>query len=122
MVRCWANSTRTPFLGLFLHLVSSSLEFEDTTIRGPGVVVEVDETKLRKRKYNRGYLVEGVWVIVGVECTPQRRVSLVPVVDRSAVTIRDIPRSHVVPGSIVHTDGWRGYIVIDVARSVCIAL
>lgn len=110
--------TVTRFLGMFRRLVTTSLEFEDTTIGGPDVVVEIDETKLGKRKYNRGHRVEGVWVIVGVERTPQRRVFLVPVIDRSAETIHGIVRSHVSPGSIIHTDGWRGYTGIDVACSV----
>jgi transposase-like protein len=48
-------------------------------------------------------------VVVGVERTPQRRVFLLSVANRSAETIRDIIREHVLPGSIVHTDGWRGY-------------
>ena len=43
---------------------------------------------------------------------------MVAVEDRSAETIREIVRSHVRPGSIVHTDGWRGYVGIDVACSV----
>jgi hypothetical protein len=32
-------------------------------IGSPGIVVEVDETKLGKRKYHRGHRVEGVWVV-----------------------------------------------------------
>lgn len=91
---------------------------DDTVIGGPGIIVEVDETKLGRRKYNRGHRVDGVWVIVGVERTADRRVFMVPVEDRSAETIRVIIREHVAPGSIVHTDCWRGYIGIDTACSV----
>ncbi|KCZ78178.1 hypothetical protein H311_00796, partial [Anncaliia algerae PRA109] len=36
-------------------------------ISGPNIVVEADETKLGKRKFNRGRLVYGVWVIGGIE-------------------------------------------------------
>ena len=31
------------------------------TIGGPGVIVEIDESKFGKRKHNRGHSVEGVW-------------------------------------------------------------
>ncbi len=32
-------------------------------IGGPGHVVEIDETKIGKRKYNKGRLVEGQWIL-----------------------------------------------------------
>jgi hypothetical protein len=53
----------------FRQLVSSSLEPIDSFIGGPGIVVEVDESKFGKRKYNRGKHVEGAWVIDGIERT-----------------------------------------------------
>lgn len=36
-------------------------------IGGPGVVVEIDESKFGKRKYHRGHYVEGQWVFGGYE-------------------------------------------------------
>ena len=80
-----------------------------TKIGGPGVVVELDESKFGKRKYNRGHAVEGVWVVGGVERTPERRMFAVSVADRSAPTLLDVIERHVHPGSIVFTDCWKGY-------------
>ena len=34
---------------------------------GPGTIVAIDEAKFGKRKYSRGRLVEGSWVIGGVQ-------------------------------------------------------
>ena len=34
---------------------------------GLGVIVEIDEVKFGKRKYHRGRLVEGHWVLGGIE-------------------------------------------------------
>lgn len=102
----------------FRRLVESSLTEADNVIGGPGIVVELDETKIGRRKYNRGHRVEGVWLMVGVERTVQRRVFLVPVADRSAETIQTVIKAHIAPGTILHTDGWRGYTGVSVACSV----
>ncbi|KCZ79392.1 hypothetical protein H312_03217 [Anncaliia algerae PRA339] len=45
------------------ELLSVSLEYSEIKIGGSGITVEIDETKLSKRKYNRGHVVEGVWVV-----------------------------------------------------------
>ena len=66
------------------ELVAMDTETEDGVIGGPGMVVEVDESKFGKRKYHRGHRVEGVWVVGGIERTEQRRAFLVPVPDRKA--------------------------------------
>ena len=55
-------------------------------IGGHGVIVEVDETKLGKLKYNCGQVVEGAWVVNGIERTPQRRVFSVHVDCRDSET------------------------------------
>lgn len=101
--------TVTAFFRHFRNLVVSALDVEDQVIGGPGIDVEVDETKLGKRKYNRGHRVDGVWVAVGIERTPERRIFLVPLEDRSAETLDRVICDHVAEGSIVHTDCWASY-------------
>ena len=80
-------------------------------IDGPGVVVEVDRAKFGKRKFNLGHRVEGVWVVGGVERTPERGVGVffVPVEVRTEQVLTDIIQAWIRPESIVNTDGWRGY-------------
>ena len=36
-------------------------------IGGPGKLVQIDESKIGKRKYHRGHVVEGQWVFGGIE-------------------------------------------------------
>src|SRR5271169_1637137 len=57
----------------FRQLIASSPLFEDRCIGGEGVIVELDECKIAKRKYNRGHHIEGVWILGGVERTEERR-------------------------------------------------
>jgi transposase-like protein len=104
-----SKGTVASYYDIFRDLVAALLDDEDYQIGGEGVVVEIDETKMGKRKYNRGHRVEGVWIVGGVERTPERRVFLVAVENRNAETMRDVITRHVREGSIIHTDMWRGY-------------
>lgn len=36
-------------------------------IGGPGIIVQIDESKIGKRKYHKGHRVEGQWVFGGIE-------------------------------------------------------
>lgn len=104
-------------------------------IGGPGMIVEVDETLLARRKYNRGRILGPVdeatqarsqcWVIGGVERSVAGRRKALDRAGRSAagrgkafiamVPRRDGPtllaaiQQHIAPGTRVLTDQWRGY-------------
>lgn len=89
--------------------VSIDLNLVSNQIGGPGIIVQLDESKFGKRKYNRGHSVEGVWVFGGVDITPARNVFAVVVESRDMQTLNALCLQYVKPGSIVVTDGWRGY-------------
>jgi transposase-like protein len=105
--------TITQYNNFFRQLVSTMIDSDDTIIGGKNVIVQIDETKLGKRKNNRGHHVEGAWVIVGVELTVERKVFAEVVEDRSSKTIRDVISRHISKGSIIQTDCWKGYSGID---------
>lgn len=109
LLRKHSPNTVSSFFSYFRQLVTSSLLEDDCIIGGDNIIVEIDETKMGKRKYNRGHHVDGVWVVGGVERTPERRVFLASVEDRSKATLFDLISKHVATGSIVRTDLWKGY-------------
>ena len=113
-----SSKTIVNFIDNFRLLVTTALDENATVIGGDGVIVEIDESKFGKRKYNRGHRVEGAWVIGGVERTDQRRVFLQVIERRDADTILDVIQRHVAPGFIIHTDMWRGYAGIGAAFGI----
>ena len=78
-------------------------------IGGENVIVEADESKFGKRKHHRGHYVEGVWVLGMVERTIERRIVLIPVIRRDRETLKFLLEFHIRRGSMLITDGWRGY-------------
>lgn len=104
-----SSATITNYYYHFRNLVSMMIEDENCKIGGPGIVVKLDETKLGKRKYNRGHRVEGVWIIVGIEETADKKIFAVPVENRNSETIDNVIEKYVNDGSIIHTDCWKGY-------------
>lgn len=92
-----------------LRLVLENADECYEKIGGEGVIVEIDETKLGKRKYHKGHKVEGAWVIGGIERTKEKKCFFVHVDDRSAKTIGELINKYVLTGSIIYSDCWRGY-------------
>ncbi len=93
-------------------LVATVVKEDHQMIGGEGVVVEIDESKFGKRKYNKGHRVEGAWVFGGVELTPDRKCFAVVVPDRKRETLLPIIKAHIKPGSIIRSDFWKAYDII----------
>ena len=79
-------------------------------IGGPGHIVEIDEAKFGKRKWDVGYWRDRRWVLGGVDRTTGM-CFLLPCENnsRSAATLLPLIQRWVLPGSIVYTDEWSGY-------------
>ena len=91
---------------------------EDVTtkvkIGGIGTVVEVDEAKFGKRKYSYGRMVEGTWVLGGIEReTNHCFLTLCPGNSRHEETLVPIIKQYVLPGTTIITDGWKSYVNLD---------
>jgi len=108
-----SKPTVSAYRNFFRQLVSEMIETDDCMIGGPGVIVQIDETKMGKRKYHRGHRVDGAWVLVGVESTVERLVFAEVVPDRREETLTDVINRHVCAGSIIWTDMWKGYAALS---------
>ena len=92
---------------------------------GPGIVVEIDETVIVKRKYHKGRLLKEIWVFGGIERESKKcfavellagfnlaelprddRVKRLP---RDTDTLLPIIQRFIRPGSIIYSDGWGAY-------------
>ena len=109
----WSTKTTTDWMRFAQQLVGEMVLYTDNAIGGPGVIVEIDESKFGKRKYNTGHHVEGVWVFGGVEQTVARRCFLVKVPDRTRATLFHYIRNLILPGTIIRSDGWSSYLTVN---------
>lgn len=75
---------------------------------GIGKVVEVDEAKFGKRKFNCGRVIEGTWVVGGIE-RGSRNIFLATVDSRDEQTLMKVLQDNVLPGTHVITDCWKSY-------------
>ena len=75
---------------------------------GPDAVVQVDESVVTKRKYNRGRYIPEQWV-VGIYDTLLRRGVIEFVEYRDGDTLVPLIERYVARGTHVYTDGWAAY-------------
>lgn len=70
--------------------------------------MEIDETLLTRRKYNRGRLVGEQWIFGGIE-RGSGKIFVVPVERRNADTLLPLIQQHILPGTSIISDLWAAY-------------
>jgi len=73
---------------------------------GPGIVLEIDESKFGKVKYHR---VGGVCVFDMVERKPERKITIIPVRDRKSTALNELLTKYVQKDSIIYSDFYTSY-------------
>ena len=77
-------------------------------------MIEIDETKFGKRKYSRGRIVEGTWILDGIEReTDNCFLVIYPENKRSEATLVYIIKAHVLPETTIITDKLKAYANLD---------
>jgi transposase-like protein len=110
-----SSNTIVDWFNFCRELSHRSLEHSPASqaIGGPGVVVEVDESKFGKRKYHRGHRVDGAWVFGGREKENKKMCFFEVVKDRTASTLLEVIQRKVLPGSVIYSDCWKGYSCLE---------
>lgn len=104
-------NTVVDWFSFYREVVEYHTKANAEPLGGPGCIIEIDEAKFGKRKYNRGRIVKGQWVLGGV-VRGTGESFFVPVPDRTKKTLIKIILKTVRPGTIIITDCWRAYYTL----------
>ena len=96
------------------EVTESWFDFQEP-IGGGGLEVEIDETLLTRRKYERGRFLHRVWLFGGIERASKRRFVVALNREGKFGTRRDkktlvpIIQKFIKPGSVIYSDFWKSY-------------
>lgn len=108
----WSPNTVVDWKNFLRDVCMEELIANPEPLGGPGKIVEIDESKFGKRKYNRGRLLTGQWVF-GIVEKDTNKVVMFSVTDRSTATLLPIIQQYVLPGTTIHSDEWAAYFVLS---------
>ena len=89
-----------------------TIEKGSQQIDGKGKRVQIDESKVGKRKYHKGHYVEGQWIFGGIE-ENSRKCFLIAVEDRTEATLLSLIKKWISPGTVIISDCWKAYHNLD---------
>lgn len=75
--------------------------YYDNKIGGEGHTVEIDKCKIGRRKYNRGRIIEGHWILGMIDREGGYRLEICPDNKRDRITLESLIIKHVAPGTII---------------------
>ncbi|EFN74509.1 hypothetical protein EAG_13603, partial [Camponotus floridanus] len=101
----WSNFCR--------ELCLDWLEDNNEMIGGEGVIVEIDEAKIGKRKFNKGRLISGQWIFGGFE-RGTAKLFVECVADRSAIVLLEVIKRWIKPGTTIISDCWKAYNCLEI--------
>ncbi|KCZ78562.1 hypothetical protein H311_00401 [Anncaliia algerae PRA109] len=107
------KSTVSKCLKSFFKKITNNYYLSIDKIGGKNCVIEVDESKFGRRKYNKGRVVEGIWILGMVERSPERKIILIPILDFRKDNIHRLLKFYLHSDSIIYTDGFKSYLGLD---------
>ena len=104
----------------FCSKVTDSWFSNQKAIGGVGVEVEIDETLIVRRKYERGRVLNQVWLFGGVERISKKRFVIALTGDvgekRDKATLIPLIQKYILKGSLIYSDSWGAYTGLDDLR------
>lgn len=120
-----SNNTITDWYNYCREVCTQSLAENSVQIGGVGEVVEIDESKFYRRKYNRGRVLSAQqdgWVFGGIQRS-NGDCFMVRVGDRSKNTLFPLILKYIKPGTQIISDEWKAYSKLNEIgykhRTVC---
>ena len=107
-----SDKTITDWCSFAREVIVNWVSERSCKIGGEGRVVEIDESKFGKRKYNVGRLIEGQWVFGGI-CRETRECFMVPVENRDSETLVRLIKDYIKPGTTIISDYWKAYDCLE---------
>eukprot|EP00794_Sanderia_malayensis_P000095 gene95-701_t len=105
-----AEHTVVEWFNYMLEECSHKLLTLDIKLGGPGGIVEIDESVMIKRKYNRGARRQQYQQWVFGIYDRETKVGYLQFVDhRDEATLFPIIQQYVIPGTTINSDGWATY-------------
>ena len=109
-----SRNTIYDWYNFYRGIISRYLVATDIQIGGPGLIVEVDESKWGKKpKYHRGFVAPDKPWVFGAICRESQKVVLSIVQRRTKEDLQPLIQEHIRAGSVIHSDDWRAYRGID---------
>ncbi|KAG0422236.1 hypothetical protein DMUE_6225 [Dictyocoela muelleri] len=75
---------------------------------GENKIVEVDESLLVKRKYNRGRIIKEIWIFGMIE-RGSKKIIFIPITKRNKYQLGFLSLLSIKKNTIIYSDCWRGY-------------
>lgn len=83
-------------------------------IGGENTEIEIDESLIGRRKYNKGKLVNGIWIVGLIQRNSKElRVEICNQNKRDTKELKRIIKKHVYPFGKIFTDSWAAYNWIE---------
>lgn len=120
-VKIISNTTAVDWLSYCREVSEIILERNPIMLGGENRVVELDESVLVRRKYNRGRRVNECWVFCLYEVVTRQAIAL-RVNDRTKETLYPIIQRYILPGTTIYTDGaavYRGLADLGYQHYTC---
>ncbi|KAI6647453.1 hypothetical protein LOD99_12449 [Oopsacas minuta] len=108
----WSPNTVVDWKNFMRDVCIEYLIVNSEPIGGHGTIVEINESKFGKRKYNRGRPLTGQWVF-GIFETGTNKAVMVVVPDRTTTTLLPIIQQYILPGTTIQSDEWASYAILQ---------